>query len=94
MTARSLYIAAYDVADPRRLRLTHLAVKSHATGGQKSAYECFLTPRERESLIAEVRRILNEREDRFSMLRTQERAKPILKGKATPASDPDYYYVG
>ncbi len=94
MPARSLYIAAYDIAEPRRLRRVHLSVKAHATGGQKSAYECFLTPRERDGLIAEVRGIIDESEDRFAMLRVQERARPIIRGTATPPADPDFYYIG
>lgn len=94
MPHRSLYIAAYDICEPARLRRVHLCVKAHATGGQKSAYECFLTPRERDGLITELRGIVDEHVDRFALLRVQERAEPILAGIATPASDPNYYYVG
>lgn len=47
MSNRDLYIAAYDISSARRLRAALKLVKGHATGGQKSAYECFLTPAER-----------------------------------------------
>ena len=94
MANRHLYIAAYDIAHPKRLRKVHIAVKSYATGGQKSAYECFLTPAEREGLIVEVRTLFDDNEDRFALLRVEERAKPILKGIALPAVDPNFYYVG
>ena len=94
MTRRVLYIAAYDVSKPARLRKVHHVVKRFATGGQKSVFECFLTPSEREVLLAEVRAILDENEDRLALLRVEERARPMLLGIATPAGDPDFYYVG
>ncbi len=94
MATRGLYIAAYDVADPNRLRKVHQVVKGYATGGQKSVFECFLSPRERTVLISQVRSIIDERQDRFAILQIQEKTKPILLGIATPVVDPDFYYVG
>ena len=94
MSTRRLYIAAYDIADPRRLRKVHEEVKRYATGGQKSVFECFLTPHERRSLMEKARSRVDEREDKFALLQVEERTKPILLGIATPAIDPDFYYVG
>ncbi len=94
MSKRALYIAAYDVADSKRLRKVHQVVKGYATGGQKSVFECFLTSAERHRLIAKGQSIVNEREDRFALIRVEERAEPFLYGIATPAIDPDFYYVG
>ncbi len=94
MTKRVLYIAAYDVSEPARLRKVHHVVKRFATGGQKSVFECFLTPSEREELLAGAREILNEDEDRMALLRIEPRARPILFGIAVPAADPDFFYVG
>ena len=94
MPKRSLYIAAYDVASPARLRQVRRTVKACATGGQKSVFECFLTPVERKGLLAQVRRLINEREDRFALLRVEERAAPVLLGIAKPPADPDFHYVG
>lgn len=94
MSKRALYIAAYDVAAPHRLRKVHEAVKSHATGGQKSVFECFLTPAERLGLMKRVHSLIDEREDRFALLQVEERTQPILLGIAVPAADPDFYYVG
>ena len=59
MKHRDLCIAAYDVADPKRLRAVLKRVKAHATGGQKSAYECFLTQAERQELLADLRGIVS-----------------------------------
>ena len=94
MTRRVLYIAAYDVSKPSRLRKVRGVVKRFATGGQKSVFECFLTPSEREELLADARAILDEDEDRLALLRVEERARPMLLGIATPAVDPDFLYVG
>lgn len=94
MSKRSLFIAAYDVASPARLRQVHRTVKAYATGGQKSVFECFLTPQERKMLLAQTRQLVNEREDRFALLRVEERTEPLLLGIATPPTDPRFYYVG
>ena len=94
MTKRVLHIAAYDVSDPSRLRKVHHVVKRFATGGQKSVFECFLTPAEREVLLADARELLDEDEDRLALLRVEQRARPMLLGIAVPAADPDFYYVG
>ncbi len=94
MPNRALYIAAYDVSDPKRLRMVHRTVKRFATGGQKSVFECFLTPAERSQLLTEARDIIAEEEDRLALLRIEQRAQPILHGIATPVVDPEYYFVG
>lgn len=94
MSNRSLFIAAYDVASSSRRRQVHRTVKSYATGGQKSVFECFLTPMERKVLLVQARKLINEREDRFALLRVEERVAPMLLGIATPPADPDFYYVG
>lgn len=40
---RALYLVAYDIADPRRLAHVHRLL-GWKVGGQKSFYECWLTP--------------------------------------------------
>ena len=94
MAKRVLYIAAYDVSEPSRLRKVHQVVKRFATGGQKSVFECFLTSSEREALLSEARALIDEDEDRLALLRVEERARPVLLGIATPAVDPEFFYVG
>lgn len=94
MSGRSLFIAAYDVASDSRRHQMHRAVKAYATGGQKSVFECFLTPMERQALWVRGCRLIDEREDRFALLRVEERTEPVLLGIATPPVDPDFYYVG
>ena len=94
MSNRALFIAAYDVAESKRRYRVHQVVKDYATGGQKSVFECFLTPLEHRDLHAKIRPLIDENEDRFALIRIEERTQPILHGIATPAVDPDFYYVG
>ena len=75
MTRRALYVLAYDVAKPSRLRKVHRTVKRFATGGQKSVFECLLTPAEREELLAEAGAIIDEDEDRLMLFRVEKRAQ-------------------
>lgn len=93
MTERALYLAAYDVADPRRLRRALGVVKGYATGGQKSAYECFLTPSECRVLMEEMRAVLDLDEDRFLLVALGPAAGAKTLGIASPPADPDVYVV-
>lgn len=91
---RPLYLAAYDVADNRRLRHALLAVKDFATGGQKSVFECFLSESERAQLMQRVRSVIDPDEDRFFLVRLSTRRAVRTLGIAAPPADPDFYYVG
>ena len=94
MAQRNFYLAAYDVAEPRR-RLAALAlVRGFATGGQKSVHELFLTAGERHELLHDMALILAEDADRFFLLRLDPRARCYALGVAVQPADPDYFYVG
>lgn len=92
--SRRLYLAAYDISCPRRLHAALLVLKGYASGGQKSVFECFLTARERVDLLAEVREIIDDSEDRFLLLPLAGDRQVVTLGVALPPEDPDYYYVG
>ena len=94
MSKRPLFIVAYDVASPIRRRQLHRVVKEYATGGQKSVFECFLAPVERQTLIVQARGLINKREDRFALFRVEQRTAPLLLGRATRPVNPDFFYVG
>jgi len=91
---RHLFLAAYDVADPGRLRRMLVAVKRYATGGQKSLFECWLTKSERRALLAATRDEMDLEEDRFFLLRLDPRCKPQLLGVALPPTNPEFFYYG
>ncbi|WJW76675.1 CRISPR-associated endonuclease Cas2 [Thiohalobacter sp. IOR34] len=94
MPKRQLYLVAYDVSDARRLRCMLGAVKAHATGGQKSVFECYLSEVERTGLLREVGDILDLEEDRFFLIRLDPRSRVRTLGRAVPVADPDFFYVG
>lgn len=94
MTQRQLFIAAYDVSDPARLRAALHVLRDYATGGQKSVFECFLTPGERCALLVEIEAVIDPVEDRFVLLRLDPRAKVQTLGVAIRPADPAFFYVG
>jgi CRISPR-associated protein Cas2 len=94
MSHRKLHIAAYDVADDGRLRDALKLLKGYASGRQKSVFECFLTPAERDALFAGVRAILDPVEDRFALLPLEPRGKCRTLGRAVKPVDPPWFYVG
>jgi CRISPR-associated protein Cas2 len=93
METRSLYLAAYDVADPRRLHKALDLVKGYSTGGQKSVHECFLTAGERATLISDMTTVLVEQDDSFLLLRLDPRARVVTLGRAIEPLDIPYFHV-
>ncbi len=69
MKNRQLYLAAYDVSCPRRLRKALYMLRGFASGGQKSVFECYLTPAEKACLLDKIASIIDPIEDRFILLR-------------------------
>lgn len=91
---RKLYVAAYDVRDPERLRLALAVIKGYASGGQKSAYECWLTPSEYRELCTEMAGVLDLSRDTFALVPLEPRKPLVTLGAAVAPVDPDYFYVG
>ncbi|MGB9611114.1 MAG: CRISPR-associated endonuclease Cas2 [Bryobacteraceae bacterium] len=94
MPDRSLYLAAYDISDPGRLRRALHVMKQYASGGQKSVFECFLTEAEKQRLIGEMREVIDAREDRFFLIPIEMRSPVKTLGIAVPPEDPPFYYAG
>lgn len=94
MSSRDLYLAAYDVANQRRLAAALDLVRGYATGGQKSVHEIFLSAAEKRELLHAMALILDEEDDRFMLLRLDPRAGTRTLGLAQAPADPDYFYVG
>lgn len=94
MTKRTLYIAAYDISDPTRLRNGLTVLKDFASGRQKSVFECFLSGPEKRVLLSQIRSVIDRKEDRFFLLRLDPRGKVRTLGKAVKPEDPAWFYVG
>lgn len=91
---RRLYVAAYDISAPRRLRAALQVLKGYATGGQKSVFECFLTPAERTALLAEIEEVIEVAEDSFLLVALDARRSVHTLGIAVAPSDPPFFYHG
>ena len=94
MAKRALYIAAYDIRSPRRLAAALQIIKEFATGGQKSAYECFLGHTERRELLQRVEQVIERGEDRFFLLRLNRKPRVHTLGIAVQPQDLDFFYQG
>lgn len=94
MRHRDLYLAAYDISEPRRLTAALKLTRAYATGGQKSVHELYLTAAERTALIEDMGVLMDLATDRFLLLRLDPRSRVHTLGKAVAPSDPDYFYVG
>lgn len=94
MPQRDLYFAAYDIREPRRLRAALQLIRAHATGGQKSAHELFLSPAQRQTLVEDMSVLIDLDTDRFLLLRLDPRSRVHTLGKALAPADPDYFYIG
>lgn len=63
------YLVGYDISDPKRQAIVRYHVKSHTSSGQKSVYECPLTPSSKHEL-SEFALSKIETSDSFFILRT------------------------
>jgi len=94
MPHRDLHLACYDISEPRRLSTALKLARRYATGGQKSVHELFLTPYERDTLVTDMRALLDQATDRFLLLRLDPRSRVFTLGKAIPPADPDHFFIG
>lgn len=90
---RQLYLAAYDIQSARRRAAALKRVRAHATGGQKSVHEVWLTFAEKQALLAEMQHYLDDH-DRFALIRLDARSRTHAIGCGQAPCDPDYFYVG
>ncbi|RMG30985.1 MAG: CRISPR-associated endonuclease Cas2 [Gammaproteobacteria bacterium] len=91
---RDLYLVAYDVSDPSRLRQALQSVRAFSVGGQLSVHECWMTQAECEALIEHLVAILNPAEDRLLVVRLDPRQEVLALGRAVAPEDPDWFYIG
>lgn len=84
--SRSLYLVAYDVADPHRLARVHRFLLGWKVGGQKSFYECWLTPAELRQVHDGLAALVDAQKDRVHVFELDPRMQPRLFGVARAAS--------
>lgn len=93
MDNRQLFLIAYDIADARRLNRVHQLANRHAMGGQKSFYECWLSPAERQNLMAQMSAQIDQDEDRILFLRLDPRQNVETLGCALSPKAIDFFYI-
>ncbi|WP_432787033.1 CRISPR-associated endoribonuclease Cas2 [Oligella sp. MSHR50489EDL] len=93
MSQRKLYLALYDIADPKRLASTLALVRDHAYGGQKSAYEVYLSDTEKDELLSMLMMLLLREEDRFLLIQLDQRSKIYTLGVAEEPVEDDFFCI-
>ena len=63
---RDLFIVCYDIANTKRRVQFRKALLPYSTGGQKSCYECWLTPSDFVNLNTVLHALLDAKEDKCS----------------------------
>ncbi len=91
---RSPYIVAYDIAAPDRLKRALRAVRAYSLGGQKSVFECMMSPVERDELAATLQEVVDPDHDRVFLLRLDPRSGIITLGRAVPPVYGGWFYIG
>lgn len=94
MKGRSLYLAAYDISGASRLRKALHVLLDYAEGRQKSVFECRLTPAEVNELLGRIQDVIDLDEDRFALVRLDDRCKHQALGKGVVPTQDEYYYIG
>ena len=79
---RTLFLVCYDIADPRRLQRVHKFLLGYKVGGQKSFFECWLTPAELRTVRAGLLARMNLEEDRAHLFQLDPRMACRFMGKA------------
>ena len=67
MAARTRYLLAYDISDPRRLRRVHAVAKTYGYPLQYSVFVCDLDDVELVALERDLSAVIAHREDRISV---------------------------
>ncbi len=65
---RARYLVAYDVSDPKRLRLVHKTVRGFGEAMQYSVFVCDLSDHEKVLLRGAVAEIIHADEDRVMIV--------------------------
>ena len=86
--ARTLYLVAYDVCNPRRLARVTRYFHSYRVAGQKSVPEIWITPAERATIEADMARLLQTEEDRLQLIALDPRMRRRCLGLANTFSTP------
>lgn len=83
---RNIYLICYDISDGSAQRKVHKLVTAQAIGGQKSFYECLMSPNELNALVSNIQKTMNSTTDRLHYFQLDPRSKPLYLGTAKQQS--------
>ena len=83
--ARTLYLVCYDISCPKRLYRVHRFLLGYKVGGQKSFFECWMTPAELREVEQGLKALLDPVTDRAHIFLLDPRMKPEFMGCAQPS---------
>jgi CRISPR-associated protein Cas2 len=90
---RALYLTAYDVADPRRLRRVYRYLCAYRVGGQKSVPEVWVTPAELRRIRADLFDLLDAGKDRLHIFALDPRMETRVCGQGKKFDRPFFCIV-
>lgn len=91
---RILYLAAYDIREPKRLQKMLYVLKDYSSGGQKSVFECYLFNHEKRELVTRVKMVMDENVDAFLLVRLNKQNDVKTLGMAVKPLDELFTYLG
>ena len=94
MSTRTLWLIAYDIRCPTRLREVLALVKAWSSGGQRSVHECWLTRGELAGLRSALAATIRRREDSVVLLAPDPSRGVRTLGIARRPRDPRFVFVG
>ena len=80
MSYRALYLVCYDISSPRRLYRVHHFLQGFKVGGQKSLFECWLTPPELKEVTSTLSEMMELSEDRVHIFQLDPRMTVVVYG--------------
>ena len=90
---RTLYLAWYDIREPKRLVKCLKILKGYASGRQYSCFECYLNDTEQACLLHNIRQ-LTEEEDTFALLSLKRSRQVKTLGQGTCPQDEQFMWIG
>ena len=82
--ARTLFLVCYDISCAKRLYRVHRFLLGYKVGGQKSFYECWLTPAELRDVRRTLEALIDPTADRAHIFQLDPRMKNERLGVAIP----------
>ena len=89
------YVISYDIPDDDRRDRVRAELKNYGTRVQYSVFECELEPRQLGELQADLKSVINPKEDnlRYYRLCRDCLGQTVVVGEQPLTRDPDYWIV-